>query len=260
MSTHANPDLPTALIIEDNPDVVRYLSRCLEKSYQLTTAENGQIGIDKAVDLIPDIIVTDVMMPEKNGYEVTNTLKGDERTSHIPILMLTAKADQDSKIKGLEHGADAYLYKPFSEQELEVRLAKLIELRENLRKRYASLSPLGATRSKSLRKEDQFIQKLQKTVEEHIDDESFGIPQLLREMGVGRTQMHNKIKALTGKSTTQAVRSIRLHKAKILLESTDMNVSEVSRAVGFKNLSHFSASFSEEFGLTPSEARRENNS
>jgi DNA-binding response OmpR family regulator len=256
VSSSLDQDLPTALIVEDHKDVARYIASCLEGRYHLEMAYDGQEGIDQAIELVPDIVISDVMMPEKDGYELTATLKRDERTSHIPILLLTAKADVDSKIEGLEHGADAYLYKPFEPKELEVRLRKLIELRQNLRERYGTLNPSGATEDEALRKEDAFLRKLKKVVEDHIEDETFGTPQILRAMGVSRTQLHNKLKALTGKSTSQVVRSIRLQKAKSLLQEADLNISEVAYAVGFKNLAYFSASFSEEFGVTPSEVRK----
>ena len=130
---------PLVLVIEDNPDVVQYLIACLDSDYQIEVAHNGQRGIDKALEIIPDLIISDVMMPEKDGFEVTQFLKTNECTSHIPIILLTAKADVASKIEGLQRGADAYLPKPFDKMELLVRMEKLLELRKNLRSYYLSL-------------------------------------------------------------------------------------------------------------------------
>lgn len=247
----------TLLLIEDNRDVMRYLASCLESQYHLEYAFNGREGVEQALELMPDLIISDIMMPEMDGYEVTDTLKNDERTSHIPILLLTAKADRDSKIQGLQQGADAYLSKPFDPEELDVRIRKLIQLRQKLPARYASLDILAASADPSTQRQDAFIRKLRKTLEDHINDEAFGIMQLARAMQVSRTQLHNKLKALTGKSTSQVIRTIRLQKAKVLLLSSDMNVSEVAYAVGFKNTTYFSSCFSEEFGIPPSELKNQ---
>lgn len=243
----------TILLIEDNRDVMRYLASCLESEYHLEYAANGRDGVEQAVELTPDLIISDVMMPEMDGYEVTAALKNDERTSHIPILLLTAKADRDSKIEGLEKGADAYLSKPFDPKELEVRLRKLIQLRQNLQSRYVSLTAPLDSKDPIVRKQDVFIRKFRKIVEDHIEDETFGVLQIARAMRVSRTQLHNKLKALTGKSTSHVIRSIRLQKARTLLLTSDLNVSEVAYAVGFKNTTYFSSCFSKEFGLPPSE-------
>ena len=245
-------ELPTLLIVEDNPDIRQFLVACLENNYQLETATNGQEGIDLALEIVPDLIVSDVMMPEKDGFELTEILKNDERTSHIPIILLTAKADMESKISGLKTGADAYLTKPFEQEELMVRLEKLFELRQKLQNRYRSFEPETVPENK----EDEFVQKVRQAVLENISDDTFGIAQLCRAVGLSRAQLHNKLKALTGQSTSIIVRSIRLHKAKELLESSDLNVSEVGYEVGFKNPSHFSSAYQEEFGVSPNKTRK----
>ncbi|MCB0630287.1 MAG: two-component regulator propeller domain-containing protein [Saprospiraceae bacterium] len=247
----------TILLIEDNRDVMRYLAARLESGYHLEYAFNGREGVEQAIELMPDLIISDVMMPEMDGYEVTATLKNDERTSHIPILLLTAKADRDSRIEGLEKGADAYLSKPFDPKELEVRLRTMIQLRQKLQRRYASLTASPESKDPAIQKQDAFIRKLRKVIEDHIEDETFGIFQIARAMQISRTQLHNKLKALTGRSTSQVIRSIRLQRAKELLLTSDLNVSEVAYAVGFKNTTYFSSCFSEEFGLPPSELKNQ---
>jgi signal transduction histidine kinase/DNA-binding response OmpR family regulator/Flp pilus assembly protein TadD len=245
-------ELPTLLIVEDNPDIRQFLVACLEYDYQLETATNGQEGIDLALDIVPDLIISDVMMPEKDGFELCETLKTDERTSHIPIILLTAKADMESKISGLKTGADAYLTKPFEPEELMVRLEKLFELRKKLQARYHSFEPESIPENK----EEEFVQKIRQSVLANLSDDTFGIAQLCRAVALSRAQLHNKLKALTGQSTSIFIRSIRLHKAKELLESSDLNVSEVGYEVGFKNPSHFSSAYQEVFGTSPSKTRK----
>lgn len=250
------------LIIDDSPDIVLYLKTILDKEYEILTAPNGKIGIELAIENIPDIIVSDVMMPEKDGFEVCETLKNDERTSHIPIIMLTAKATVQDRIKGLSRGADAYLAKPFEKEELFVRLEKLIELRHKLRDRYSNLNDAHESdNAKNLdsslhsKIEDEFILKLKKLIKDHLNDSDFGIPQICRGMAMSRAQLHRKITALTGKSTSIYIRSLRLHHARNLLLTTDLNVSEVAYDVGFKDPNYFSRTYAEEFGETPTDTR-----
>jgi len=196
------------------------------------------------------------MMPVKDGYELCETLKTDERTSHIPIILLTAKADDESRIKGLKRGADAYLAKPFNKQELIVWLEKLLELRQRLQDRYNSLEENALLKDAAVQQEDEFIQKVRQAVEKNIDDEDFGILQLCRAVNLSRAQLHNKIKALTGKSTSHYIRAIRLHKAKDLLKNPNLNISQVAYEVGFHDPKYFSKTFAEEFGILPGELRK----
>ncbi|MEZ4924880.1 MAG: response regulator [Saprospiraceae bacterium] len=249
-------DLPNLLIIEDNPDVQHYLHSCVEDSYQVAMASDGQEGIDMALETVPDIIISDVMLPLKDGFEVAKTLKNDERTSHVPIILLTARADMDSRLQGLERGADAYLTKPFDRMELLVWLRKLLELRQKLQERYAGGFNVQRETGQPQHFEDAFMQKVQTVLEAEMDNENFGVEELCRAMHLGRTQLHNKLKALTGKSTTLYIRSVRLHKAFQLLLNTDKTISEIAFEVGFRHLQHFSTSFAEEFGKSPSSYRK----
>lgn len=255
VNTNEDSDLPMALLIEDHEDVLTYLASCLQGQYRLQLARNGREGIEKALEQIPDIIISDVMMPEKDGYEVVKTLKNDERTSHIPIILLTAKADVESKLEGLEYGADAYLSKPFEKKELDVRLRKLIELRQQLNARYHSLEPTSAPVSKVEVKEDVFLKKLRKIVEDNLENEEFGTTHLCQELGISRTQLHRKLKALANKSTSQIIRTIRMQHARILLNNLELNISEIGYAVGYGNPSHFTQEFVKEFGQAPSHFR-----
>lgn len=251
----ASSDLPLLLIVEDHPDVSAYLAACLEGRYRLIFAKDGQEGIDKALAEIPDIIISDVMMPKKSGLELCQTIKHDARTNHIPIVLLTAKADFDAKMEGLEQGADAYLAKPFEKKELLLRLEKLLELRERLQARYSQPFEAPAAETEPSEEEDAFIVELRKTVHDHMEDEGFGIPELCKAMAVSRTQLHRKIKALTGRSTSSFVRSLRLVKARELLKSTDWNISQVAYEVGFRDPKYFSRTFTEEYGISPKNAR-----
>lgn len=247
----AGADLPLVLIIEDNPDVVRYLTSCLNQQYNILTAQNGQIGIQTALDMVPDLIISDVMMPEKDGFEVCQILKEDERTSHIPIILLTAKADVTSKLRGLKHGADTYLSKPFHREELDIRIEQLIELRKKLQERFGSLDfeQFNVQRNSP---EEAFLLKVRQVVEENMSDSNFGMVQLCRAIGLSRSQLFRKLKALTGKSTSLVVRSIKLQKARYLLKTTDMTVTEIAYETGFSDLAYFSKCFVEEYGENPS--------
>lgn len=247
---------PHLLIVEDNPDVRQYLIACLEDDYQLTLAENGRIGIEMATEALPDLIVSDVLMPEKNGYELTETLKNDERTDHIPIVLLTAKADLDSRISGLEKGADAYLAKPFEKRELLVRLEKLLELRQKLQAHYASVSNAAKDAETLSIPEHPFLQKFYALVEKELSNPELDMNQLCRALGMSRSQVFRKLKALTDKSATVLIRSYRLQKGKQLLATSNLTVSEVAYEVGFTSLNYFSAAFFEEFGIRPSATRK----
>ncbi len=244
-------DLFKILIVEDNPDVAIYITSLLEARYDLAVAVNGREGINAAIKTIPDLIISDIMMPQVDGFELVSVLKQDERTSHIPIILLTAKADMSSKLTGLEFGADAYLVKPFGKRELEIRIRKLIELRLKLQVYYKSVIegvPIGSGYSE---REHSFLLRIRKVIEQNLQNENFGIQELCHIFRISRAQLHRKVKALTGKSTSRFIRSVRLREAMNLLESTDMNVSEVGYAVGFTNRSHFTQVFTEEFGKSP---------
>jgi len=257
----ASPEVaeqPTILLIEDNPDVIEYLAACLNENYQLDFSYNGRAGIEKALETVPDLIVSDVMMPEKDGFEVCDTLKNDERTSHIPIVLLTAKADVESRIAGLKRGADAYLAKPFHREELLVTLQNLLELRRKLQVKYAELpvAPIIPVPSSLIPDpEDVFLEKIRAIVEKNLSDADFEMPQLERALAMSRSQIFRKVKALTGKSPSLFIRSIRLHRAKELLATSQMNVSEVAYETGFSSPVYFSNAYLEEFGVRPSEER-----
>ena len=228
--------------------MIAYLISFLDESYDIQVGQDGQEGIDIAVETIPDLIITDVMMPIKDGLEVCQTLKNDERTSHIPIVMLTAKADMNSKVAGLETGADAYLSKPFYPKELSVRIEQLIENRQRLQAKYSQGELIQQPAPKT---EDIYLQKAQQAILDNLDASHFGPNELARAIGTSRTQLHNKVKALTNQSTTKYINKVKLQKAKTLLADSDRTISEIAYATGFTSIQYFSNSFSKEFKLSP---------
>jgi signal transduction histidine kinase/CheY-like chemotaxis protein len=254
---------PMVLVVEDNEDVFSFIERLLSGQYQVNKAVNGQEGIDKALELLPDIIITDVMMPIKDGYELCATLKNDARTSHVPIIMLTAKVTEEDRFTGLRQGADAYLFKPFNKEELFIRLEKLLELRQALQKRYAQAAegsssvitiPIDDEKARpSL--DDQFMQKIREIIDEKIGDPELDIAYICREVQLSSTQLFRKMKALTGMAPLAFVRKVRLHRAKALLESTDLNIAEIAYELGFTDPNYFSRAFKKAFGDRPSKVR-----
>lgn len=255
---------PTVLVLEDNPDVVEYLTASLAPHYALDFAYNGRAGIEKALEIIPDLIISDVMMPEKDGFEVCDTLKRDERTSHIPIVMLTARADVESRLTGLRRGADAYLAKPFVEEELLIVTENLLELRRKLQSKYAKTAlgdwPMEENSTKDVAVvedvENVFLKKTIAHIEENIDDAEFGNAELARKMLMSESQLHRKIKALTQQSLSIFIRGVRLRRGRVLLETTDLSISEVAYAVGYTDPAYFSRTFSAEFGFPPISVRK----
>lgn len=254
-------ELPRVLIVEDDHDTMTHLVSCLADKYQIDLANNGQMGLDKALETIPDLIISDVMMPEKSGYDLCSILKNDDKTSHIPIILLTAKADIESKIKGLATGADAYLYKPFKKKELLVRLEVLMDKQRKLFAHFSKKFEKGIVyeanepetiTSEIPEVEDQFVERVRKIVAENYHQDSFSLMNICEEIGMSRSQLYRKMKALIGISPSDFIRKYRLEKAKILLETTDMNASQVAYATGYKDLPHFSKSFSEEYNIQPS--------
>ncbi len=245
-------ELPLALIIEDNMDVAHYLKTCLENKYETIHAANGIIGIEMATENIPDIIISDVMMPGKDGFEVCETLKSDERTDHIPIIILTAKTTFEDRLKGLSYGADAYLAKPFIKEELFTRLDQLVAIRKKLISKLQKEGFNTLLKKRTTNPKLQFLQKVEKLIHEDISNSDFGSIELAKKLLISESQLYRKTKAITGKSPAIFLRSVRLQYAKDLLVNTEQTVSEVAYESGFNDPSWFSRAFKEEFGFTPS--------
>ena len=258
--TESTTEQPLLLMIEDNTDVVYYLKECLQDQYKIIVASNGKKGTIQAFEYIPDIILSDVMMPEMDGYELCSILKNDARTSHIPIILLTAKATIKSKHKGLEMGADAYLIKPFNKKELLLRLENLLLLKKQMQLHLQLNNHLNGSKSTFKNtiaaKEIAFLDQLKHTIQQQLANEFFKAPQLAKAMAMSQTQLYRKIKALTNQSTAQYIKTIRLHKAKNLLETTDYPIGQIAVEVGFKTQAHFTRSFQKIFTQRPSELRK----
>jgi len=247
-------ELPSLLIIEDNPDLVEYLVGSQENHYTLLIARNGQAGIAIALDQVPDLIISDVMMPLKDGFEVCQSLKTDPRTSHIPIILLPAKADHEARIEGLSRGADAYLAKPFHPRELFVRLEKLLQLRRTLQARYTDLQQ-ATEPALAYQQEDDFIQQVNASIHQHLHDHTFGLHELCQAIGMSRSSLYRKLNALTGLSVSRYIRRYHLHQARHLLLYSDLQVTEIAYEVGFSDPSYFSRTFTQEFGVPPRKIR-----
>ncbi len=245
---------PTLLIIEDNPDIILYLKSILDKDYQILSAKNGALGIEKAIEAIPDIIISDVMMPIKDGYEVCKTLKEDKRTSHIPIILLTAKAGEEAKLAGLQHGADAYLTKPFNKAELMVRLKKLVAIRQQIQD-YINIDAHQKSDEPIILAQEPFLLKINETIEEHISNNEFGVSELAQAVHMSTTQVYRKLKALTGQTPSTYIRRQRLLMGKKLVRESDLSISEIAYSVGFSDPNYFSRAFHKEFGKSPRDHR-----
>lgn len=245
-------DHPLALIVEDNPDLQYFIGEVLMDTYSILIAENGVEGERLAFEHTPDIIITDIMMPKKDGYELCHSLKSDSKTSHIPIIMLTAKAGTANRIGGLTKGADAYLTKPFNEKELLIRMKNLIETRKHFWEHFKTLDMLLVDDIDVSSIDDRFLQDVFQTIKQNIGNEKFGVENIARAVGFSRSQLHRKLKALSGKSANQLITEMRLNKAHKMLKSKIGSVSEIAYAVGYSNLSYFAKSFKEKFGSLPS--------
>jgi len=245
-------NLPHLLIIEDNPDMRLYIKNEFQDIYKLTEAHNGTVGIEKALEEIPDAIICDVMMPGIDGYEVCRKLKQDEKTSHIPILMLTAKSSEQHTIEGFESGADDYVAKPFSSAILKIRIKSLIDSRELLRKKFIK-DPFAAIKDFSPSKTDEtLLKKAYAIVEKNLSNPDFEVSEFAYEIGMSRTQLYRKINAIAGQTVKEFIRIIRLKKAVELLVTSDMNITEIAYSVGFGSQTYFTTSFTEYFGINPS--------
>lgn len=249
-----NDEQPLVLVIEDNFELRRFISSILSDNYQIIEAANGEEGLALGLEHIPDLVITDLMMPLMNGYQVCTSMKSNEKTSHIPVVMLTAKADTDSRIAGLETRADAYLSKPFDQRELLATIDNLIAMRRQLQDKYDQGSIWHTNKDELPSMEQVFLEKIKRSVEAHLDDEQYSVDQLGDEIGMSRVQLHRKLKGLTNQSPGELIRVVRLQRAFELLKQKAGNVSEIAYMVGFSNPNSFSTSFSKHFGFAPSDA------
>lgn len=244
------------LVVEDNEDLRIFIKSILAARYEVILAEDGAAGNAKAQEIIPDVIISDVMMPNMNGYELCSQLKTNDRTSHIPVILLTAKAGQKSKMEGLLQGADVYLSKPFDEQELLLRVQNLLKNRDRLWKKISNNKAILIDELELTSVDDHFFKKVTSVIQDHMDDDTFSVEHLAKEVGFSRSQLYRKIKGLLNKTPNQLISEIRLNKAFELLENNSCSVSEAAYSVGISNMSYFTKIFKEKFGKAPSKVQK----
>jgi len=247
-----NDNKPIILIVEDNNDVRDFVKRAFSGVFKVLEAADGKIGIEKAIEFIPDIIISDIMMPNTSGLELCKQLKQDERTCHIPIILLTAKAGDEDNCKGLKIGADAYITKPFKIKLLKTQVDNLLTSREILKSRYSQEVILKPKDIAITNLDEIFLNRIQKVLDNKLIDSSFNIEAFSKAVSLSRMQLHRKLKALTGLSASEFIRSQRLKLAAELLKKSDINVSQVGYSVGFNDHAYFSKCFKEAYKCTPS--------
>ena len=246
---------PIVLVVEDEGDIRDYIAEALMSSYDVLVAENGEQGCQTAFTSIPDVIISDIMMPIKDGIELCKEIKNNIATSHIPVILLTAKDTLQDKTEGYDAGADSYVTKPFSASLLKSRVANLLEGRKKIASLISSSTHLKQSIIKeSLNKIDnEFIEKITKIIEENLMDEKIDVPTIAQELSMSYSSLYRKVKALTGMSTGEFIRKLRLRKAEQLLLSGKYNISEIAHQVGLNSVSYFRECFKEEYGMSPSE-------
>ena len=241
------------LVAEDNPDLQYFIKDILGDQYHVIQALDGEKGLQLAKKEIPDLIISDVMMPKMDGFEMSQQIKQDPLTDHIPIIMLTAKASKENKLEGLELGVDDYLTKPFDKEELLVRISNLIATRKKLQEKFGNQINLKPDQVQVDSQQVRFLNQIKEVIEQNISNDQFSVDDLSEAVGMSRSQLHRKLKALTDQSTSNYIRNYRLHRAADLLKQNHGTVSEIAYSVGFNSQTYFSSSFKELFGYAPSE-------
>ncbi len=251
-------NLPILLVVEDNIDMCNYIHNILQNEFKIIKALDGKAGFDLAAEYVPDLIISDVMMPEMDGFVLCDHLKTDVRTSHIPVILLTARSTRESKLEGLQVGADDYLVKPFDESELLTRSLNLVEQRRKLRERFSKdlNTPFNVLSTNP--SDEKFLQRAEEIIQANLDNTNLTVEWYCHEVGLSRSQLHRKLQALTGKSTSNFIRSIRLkHAVEMLVRKSD-TISEIAYATGFSSVDYFRYCFKEQFGLTPTDYLSQN--
>jgi len=244
---------PVVLVVEDHEEIREFIEENIRDCYKVVQAENGKTGLKTATEQVPDLIVSDVLMPEMDGFEMCKKIKTDERTSHIPVILLTAKSADKDKLQGLETGADAYLTKPFNMKELRIRIKNLIEQRKKLRERFKQNLNLEPKEIAVTSADEKFINRAMEIIEKHMGDSEFEVRQFQEEMFMSRMQLFRKIKALTNQTPGEFIRTIRLKRAAQLMDQNFGNIAQITFEVGFNNPSYFAKCFKDLYGKLPSE-------
>lgn len=251
-----NAELPLLLVVEDQPELQSFMVENLGNEYRYLVASNGTDGIKLAEELLPDLIISDVMMPDTSGFELCETLKNNVATSHIPIILLTAKAEQEDKLTGLEIGADDYLTKPFSLAELKLRVRNILTFKEMLREKFkGNIIPTVEDAPELNLRDRKFVDDVTQSVEKNISNFQFGVNVLAEDVFLSVSQLTRKLKAITGKTPADFIRNIRLEKAVELLKNGE-NIADVSWSVGFEDAVYFSKVFKKHYGFPPSSIKK----
>ncbi|MBK9013543.1 MAG: response regulator [Saprospiraceae bacterium] len=249
----AEGERPVVLVVEDNAELRAFIRQSIGENWQVVEAVNGAEGVERAVELLPDMVVSDVMMPVKDGYALCDDLKSNEMTAHLPIILLTAKSALDSKLKGLRTGADDYLTKPFHTEELLARMENLVEVRRKLQQHYGKHPVVEVAQNGNIlpAPDREFLRKFTVLLEQNLSDENLGVEDFSKKMFISRVQLHRKLKAITDRSATDFIRDFRLERAHAMLKNREGLVSEIALNVGFGNEKYFSTVFKEKFGVSP---------
>lgn len=257
VTEQVDSDKTIILIVEDNSDLREMIRENLQENYFVLEAENGVKGLKLAEETIPDLIISDIMMPEMDGYELSKKIKSNEKTNHIPVILLTAKATTEDKLTGLETGADDYLIKPFNSEELKIRVKNLIKIRKQMREKYQSQMLIKPSEIVVPSLQKVFIDKLTSIIEKNISNENFSVEILSEEIGLSRAQLHRKVKSITNQSPSEFIRNFRLQRATELLKQNFGNIAEIAYEVGFSSQAYFTKTFQEVYGLTPLEFKKQ---
>jgi DNA-binding response OmpR family regulator len=249
----AYDQLPLILVVEDNADLRHYMREHFGTGYRVLEASDGEAGLGRALEAVPDLVISDLMMPRMDGLELCRRLKTDQRTSHIPVILLTARAGGESRLEGLETGADDYLTKPFDPRELRVRVRNLIEGRQKLRQQFGRQVTLEPKAIAITSADEKFLARAVETVEAHLGNPDFSVERFEEAMTMSKLQLYRKLKALTDQSPSEFIRNLRLKRAAALLAARSGSVAEITYEVGFNNLSYFAKCFRAAYGVSPSE-------
>ncbi|WP_158858871.1 hybrid sensor histidine kinase/response regulator transcription factor [Lunatibacter salilacus] len=244
---------PTLLLVDDNLEFSEYLKEFLEQDYNILFAHNGKIGLEKALENIPDLIISDLMMPVMDGVALCQAVKSNLKTSHIPVIILTARSSEEKQLEGLHSGCNLYISKPFKLEILASSIENLIVERNRLQKHYKKIISVNTSEVEIMSMDDKLIQDAMKVVEKNMDNPEFSVEQLSKELFMSRVHLYKKLSALTGKSPIEFIRLVRLQRAAQLLEKSQLSISEVAYQVGYNNAKYFTKHFKAEFGVLPSQ-------
>jgi YesN/AraC family two-component response regulator len=238
-------------LVEDNNDLLNYLVISLGKAFEIVTAMNGKDGWNKIQKQTPDIIVSDIMMPIMDGVELCKKVKEDIKTSHIPIILLTARAGIQNRLDGLEHGADIYIEKPFNSKVLEIHIANLLKLKKSWQRRFETELGIEVSEITRSNRDEEFMKKAIKVVYTNLSNEEFKVTDLIEQMAVSRTLLFMKLTELTGQSASEFIQRIRMKEAARLLSQSDFTITEVAEKTGFSDSSYFTRCFRKHYNITP---------